>query len=201
MYEEGRADTAPWREAGKNALQTLQSKIAAGPGDYTKSPGYDFRLSQGVKALDNSGSARGSQLSGAQSKALTRFGQDYGTNDYQNFLSNYYQSLAPLQSMAGQGMTTANTSAAQGNQVGTSVGANMIAGGNAQAAGIMNANNAIVGNMSNASNQGVNNYMMYRYLNGAGNSAANLSGSESETYIPEASNALKGLFSDAEYLV
>lgn len=172
MYEEGRQDTAPWREAGENALKTLQDKIATGPGDYTKSPGYDFRLGEGVKVLDRSGSAKGNVLSGAQQKALTRYGQDYGTNDYQNFLANYYQSLTPYQSLAGQGMTTANTAATQGNQVGANIGANTINSGNAQAAGIMNANNAIVGNLSNASSAGVNNYMMWKYLNGAGAGAS-----------------------------
>jgi len=37
--EQGRADLAPWRQAGVDALGQLQSKIAAGPGEFEKSPG------------------------------------------------------------------------------------------------------------------------------------------------------------------
>jgi hypothetical protein len=175
-YEEGRADQTPWREAGQNALQTLQQKIAAGPGDYKKSPGYDFRMGEGTKAINNSAAARGGAQSGAASKALTRFGQDYATGDYQNFLGNYYQSLAPLQSLAGQGMTTANASASNANNVGANMAQNAVNIGNAQAAGTMNASNAITGNLSNMSNAGVNNYMMYKYLNGANTGAASTYG-------------------------
>ena len=161
MYEAGRADTMPWRVAGANALTQLQEKLRTGPGEYTKSPGYDFRLAEGVKTFENSSSAKGNVLSGATAKALTRYGQDYATGDYQNFLANYYQSLTPYQSLAGIGQTTAMQNAAQGNAVGANVGQNMINAGNAQAAGSINQANAITG----AANNAANNYMMWKYMN------------------------------------
>jgi hypothetical protein len=163
MFEEGRADTAPWRKAGETALNTLSSKIATGPGDYTSSPGYAFRTAEGQKAIERSAAAKGNVLSPATSKTLTRFGQDYATGDYQNFLANYYQSLTPYQSLAGVGQTTAMNTANQGNQVGASIGANTIAAGNAQAGGAINTANAITG----AANSGINNYLMWQYLNQA----------------------------------
>lgn len=165
MFREGLEATKPWREAGKNALSTLQSRVNEGPGSFVKSPGYDFRLAEGEKAILRNAAATGGSQGGRTLKALTRFGQDYATNDYDNFLARYYQSLTPYQSMAGIGLTTASQAAAQGNAVGAQVGQNMMNAGNAQAAGIMNSSNAITGNLSNASSSGVNNYMMWKYLN------------------------------------
>lgn len=160
MYYQGREDTAPWREAGESALNTLVAKVNAGPGDYTKSPGYDARLKEGTKAIERSAAARGGLLSGAAGKALTKYGQDYATNDYQNFLANYYNSLTPLQSLAGLGQTSANQSAVLANQTGQTIGQNTIAAGNAQAAGTINTANSITGNL----NSGINNYLTWKYM-------------------------------------
>lgn len=161
MFREGLEATAPWREKGEEALNTLAAKVNAGPGEFTKSPGYDFRLAEGTKALERSAAAKGNLFSGRTGKELTRFGQDYATNDYQNFLANYYASLTPLQSLAGVGMTTASQNAVLGNQAGAQIGQNTIAGGNALAGGQINQANAITG----ASNTAANNYLLWKYLN------------------------------------
>lgn len=165
MFYESRADTAPWREAGENALKTLVQKINAGPGTYTESPGYKFRLGEGLKAIDRSAAARGGLLSGRAVKEGTRFAEDYATGDYQNWLANYYASLTPYQSLAGVGQTTAAQNAAMGNQVGANVANTQFQGGvatgNALATGEINQANAITGGI----NSGLNNFMMWRYLN------------------------------------
>jgi len=161
MYYKGREDTAPWREAGTNALNKLVSKVNMGPGKFEESPGYQFRMDEGQKALERSAAARGNLFSGATGKALTRYGQDYATGEYQNFLANYYNSLTPYQSLAGVGQTTASQNALTGNQVAGQIGQNMMASGNAQAAGMINQANAYTG----ASNSGVNNYLMWKYMN------------------------------------
>ena len=157
MYAMSREDTAPWRKKGEDALNALATKIYAGPGDYTKSPGYDFRLAEGNKALERSAAARGSLLSGGTLKALTRYGQDYATSDYDNFLRRYYENLTPLQSLAGVGQSTAAQTAVQGNQVAGQMAANTLqagmVAGQAQAAGDINQANSIIGaNRSGASN-------------------------------------------------
>jgi hypothetical protein len=85
----------------------LLNKIQEGPGEFTESPGYQFRLGQGVQALERGAAARGRQLSGAQGKALTRYGQDYASNEYDNFLRRYYASLQPYEGMVDRGMTAA----------------------------------------------------------------------------------------------
>ena len=115
--EQGRADLAPWRQAGEGALKDLQGKIAAGPGEFEKSPGYQARLDEGQKAIDNRASMHGNVLSGATMKAAARFGQDYATQDYDNFLNRYYKSLTPYQELSGQGMQAASETAQQGLQV------------------------------------------------------------------------------------
>ena len=157
MYAMSREDTAPWRKTGEDALNALAAKINAGPGDHTRSPGYDFRLSEGEKAIQRSAAARGNLLGGGTLKALTRYGQDYATSDYDNFLRRYYESLTPLQSLAGVGQSTAAQTAASGNQVGGQIAANTlqagINAGQAQAAGEINQANSIIGaNRSGASN-------------------------------------------------
>jgi hypothetical protein len=59
---------APWREAGVNALGKLQSGDVMGQMD----PGYQFRLSEGMKALDRTAASRGGLLSGATLKGAQR---------------------------------------------------------------------------------------------------------------------------------
>lgn len=150
MYDQSREDLAPWREAGANALTTLVSKVNAGPGDYTKSPGYDFRLDEGNKNILARASAQGRYNSGATDKALLEYGQDYATNDYDNFLNRYYQSLTPLQSLAGVGQTTASNMASLNTQTGSNVGNYLTNAGEARASGYINKANAVTGGINNA---------------------------------------------------
>ena len=84
-------------------------------------------------------------MSGAQTKALTRYGQDYATADVDNYLRRYYDSLKPYQSMAGVGQTTASQGAQLGAQVGQSVGQNYLAAGRARASGYINQANVLSG--------------------------------------------------------
>ncbi len=107
FWEEEKAIEAPWRTAGETALGQLETKMAAGPGEYMASPGYAFRLGEGEKAINRAAAARGSFDSGAAGKALVRYGQDYATNDYDNFLRRYYESLQPYQTLAAMGNQTA----------------------------------------------------------------------------------------------
>ncbi len=101
----------PWRESGLDALGQLTEKLTAGPGEFTTSPGYEFRLAEGQKAIERSAAARGGVLSGRALQGIESFAQDTASQEYGNFLNQYYQSLAPLQQMSGQG---ANAAQAQG---------------------------------------------------------------------------------------
>lgn len=95
----------PYNKVGLNANQALTGQIAAGPygsaltsgvvgsalnpgsfDDYRASTGYDFRLGEGVKALGLNKWAAGTSQSGDTLRALTRYGQDFGSNEYQNYI-------------------------------------------------------------------------------------------------------------------
>jgi len=101
----------PWRQAGVDALGKLVKKIDAGPGDYKQSPGYKARLEEGKRAIDASSAARGGALSGRAVKEAMRFGQDYATRDYDNFLRRYYDSMQPLERLSQYGQSAASSQA------------------------------------------------------------------------------------------
>lgn len=54
-------------------------------------PGYDFRLQEGVRALDQSASAKGLLQSGAQQKAVTNYAQNLANQEYQSAYDRAYQ--------------------------------------------------------------------------------------------------------------
>lgn len=135
--------------------------------DMYKDPGYAFRLGEGVKALDRSAAARGGLLGGNQLRGVTQFGQDYGSQEYQNAFNRFQAErqarLNPLQSLAGQAQTSANTLTSAAGNLGNVLGESAINAGNARASGYMGSANAI----SNAIGQGVNYYGQQQYLDRA----------------------------------
>jgi hypothetical protein len=192
MFDIGRADLAPYREGGttaQNQLMTLLGiggdKTAQGYGrcakdfgmsDFTTDPGYQFRLEQGMKALNASAAAKGMGQSGANIKGATEYGQNLGSQEYQNAFNRYQTNrtaqLAPLQSLYAGGQAAAAGSAAQAGTLGANLGQTYtglgqglaqaaVAGGNAQASGYLNQANAV----TNALNQGMSSYMQGQYLN------------------------------------
>ncbi len=164
MFYQSREDTAPWREAGERALNLLAPKIEAGPGEFKpgEDPGYQFGYEQFVeKPLLRNASAQGSLGGGRSLKELTRYASDYASTKYDNFLSRWYQSLNPLQSMAGIGQTTATQNAQNALATGQSIGQNQIAAGNARATGYVNQGN-IWGNTASGL---VQNALDYYYMN------------------------------------
>jgi hypothetical protein len=64
-------------------------------------PGYQFRLQQGMQALQNSAAAQGTLLTGGTAAGIQRYGQDYASNEYQNVynraLGQYQQSYNQFQ--------------------------------------------------------------------------------------------------------
>ena len=122
MYYEGVARQQPWLEAGQIALNKLVPEATNyqnfGMEQFKQDPGYAFRMSEGMKALENSAAARGGLLSGATMKGIQRYGQDMASQEYMNAFNRYQVErqarLNPLQSLAGVGQTTANALAAGG---------------------------------------------------------------------------------------
>jgi hypothetical protein len=177
----------PFREAGLAAQNKLLGYLGLGAGDgrYTKDfsmgdyqadPGYAFRLSEGMKALDRTAASRGGLLSGATLRGAQRYGQDLASQEYQNAFNRYQvnrsNQLNPLQSLLGVGQTAtgqdisggANYASNVGNALGTFGAAqagNIIGAGNARASGYMGGANAI----SSGVGQGLNFYQNQNLVN------------------------------------
>lgn len=119
-------------------------------------PGYQFNLSQGQKAVTNANAARGLGVSGAALKGAATFASGLADSTYQNQFNNYqtqqtndFNRLAGLAQL-GQGSAAGVGAIAQ--QTGASIGSNLIGAGNAQAGADMATGNAVNGATSNVSN-------------------------------------------------
>lgn len=127
-------------------------------GDFKQDPGYAFRLSEGQKALERSAAARGGLISGGAMKAATRYGQDMGSQEYQNAYNRYQTNRAnqlnPLGSLAQSGQAAANFQSSNLGSYGTNVGNLMGQQGQSQAAGQIGMGNTF----SNAINTGISAY-------------------------------------------
>ena len=147
--------------------------------DFEGDPGYGFRMSEGMKALERSAAARGGLLSGATLRGVQRFGQDMASQEYQNAFNRYQvnraNQLNPLQSLMGAGQTGANALTNAAGTLGSGLAAGQMAAGNAQAAGLLGAGQArasgyvgMTNALTGALQSAVPNFMMYRYMNPGG---------------------------------
>lgn len=129
--------------------------------DLATEPGYAFRLSEGVNALNKQAAAKGGLISGAALKEAQRYGQDYASGEYQNAYNRYWnqrnQLLNPLQSLLGQGQTTAGAIGNAGQNYANQAGANMQNAAAARASGYVGGANALTSALSGA----VTPYMNY----------------------------------------
>jgi hypothetical protein len=165
-----------------------------GAGDFQADPGYAFRLSEGLKGMNATAAARGGLLSGNALRAGQEYGQQMGSQEYQNAFNRYQanraaqaqeygnafnrfqtertNTLAPLQSLAGVGQSA--TQQAQQAAQNYATGASGALGnfGNAQASNIIGQGNArasgYIGGANAASSavgQGLNFYQNRNLMN------------------------------------
>lgn len=204
MYEEGVARQQPFYEAGvagQNRLMDilgLSGRTGAegygsamrpfGMSDFQADPGYAFRMKEGLKGLDATAASRGGLISGNALRAAQAFGQDLGSQEYQNAYNRYQTNRAniidPLQKQAGQGGTVATTlgsagagyASGAGNTMMTSaanIGNLNVAAGNARASGYTgsaDAWNRALGGAAGTVVSGLNANQMYGGGYGAGSS-------------------------------
>ncbi len=149
----GAASGAATMEQLDSQIAELEGQIASamqaggGSPDYSafyKSPGYDFRLQEGINAIDKSAAARGSLMSGGITRELTRYGQGVASNEFNSYANR-------LASMAGIGQSATNATgqigsaaAGQFGQTSSALGQTIMAGGQAQASGIVDSSNAML---------------------------------------------------------
>jgi len=167
QYNQTREDQAPFREAGLTAQNRLMSLLgvggdpnAAGYGkygrdfgmaDYQADPGYQFRLSEGQRALAHSAGGRGGLVSGNSLKAMQDYAQNSASGEYANAFNRYQANrsnqLAPLQSLMGAGQSATNFIGQAGANNASTMGGYMTGGAAAQAAGQVGTANAITGGL------------------------------------------------------
>jgi hypothetical protein len=164
QYQQTREDQAPWRDAGKVALSQLVGGLAPGNeynrsftmSDYQADPGYQFRLSEGEKGINNASAARGSRYSGATLKALARFNSDQASQEYGKAYDRYNNDVSTrfnrLASVAGVGQTATNQTAAAGASAAATTGQAIQDAGTARASGYVGTSNAVNGALGQISN-------------------------------------------------
>jgi hypothetical protein len=118
MYEESVARQQPFLQTGTEMFNRLAAVQRGGPEAQNflqMDPGYQFRLSEGMKALDRQAAARGGLISGGALKAAQRYGQDLGSQEF----GAAYNRLA---SMANVGPQAAGVMSNLGQNYATNVG-------------------------------------------------------------------------------
>ena len=103
----------PYSEAGRWGLKGYQD-LLRNPSVIKDTPGYQFRLDQGLESLERSAAARGMLMSGATGEKLQEYGQNYATGQLQYSLGNMErlmqygatadQSIADIERWAGGGL-------------------------------------------------------------------------------------------------
>ena len=181
MYNQSRADLAPWRAAGERSLADLEriqgiyEGAVMDPNQYQQSPGYGWLQQQGIDTLKKG--ALGSGQFGGYSKDLVKFGQGLALQDYTGYLGRpgYLGRLEGLMNRyagtAQVGQTASGTLANLGQNTAGNLGNIYQNQGNALATGQINQANARTGMYQNLANIGTNyanQYALNNYLQNYG---------------------------------
>lgn len=174
QYDVTRADFAPYRETGATALGEYGALFGVGReglvspeeqeaarGRFKTSPGYEFRMGEGIRAFDRAASARGQLQSGGTGKALTRYAQGVASDEF----GSYANRLAQI---AGVGQAATGSTAAAGQTTAGNISGTLMAGGQAQAGALQNAATARASGFvgaSQAATGGVSNMLLMNAIN------------------------------------
>lgn len=179
LFEQQKEYQKPWYDVGREAIGQLWADFQSGaydPGkfNFEADPGYQFRLREGMKAIEGSAAARGGLLSGGAVKAGADYASGLASQEYQNAFNRYlsqedlknrrYNQFANI---AGIGQTAAGSMQTAGSEMGRQVGASTIASGNAIAQGALAAGQAQAGmwqNLGQTANQAIGNYLLYKSI-------------------------------------
>ncbi len=151
MYQQNREDLEPWRNVGMAALDRIEEtpsfQFSLEDFDFMADPSYDFRKQEGVNALDRSAASRGRTLSGAQDRAVTRYGSDLASQEYQNAFNRHQSSeinrfntergvydtnMNTNKSLAGVGQQATNSIQNAGSNATNALSRNLMTSGQAQ---------------------------------------------------------------------
>jgi hypothetical protein len=134
-YDLARADLAPYRAAGGTAITSGLAMLQPGY-DFTASPGYQYRLDQGLRGVENSAAAKGILQSGGTLKGIDREAQGLAAQDYNDQFNR-------MMSIASGGQQAATSTGQFGMETGRSIADLLTQAGNAKASGYIGSANAI----------------------------------------------------------
>ena len=146
QYDQTREDFAPWREAGGDAINRVGSLLSGDSSSFTKSPGYQFRLDEGTRNLENRFSVSGG--GGNAMRALNEYSQNFASNEYGNFFNQNLAAAGLGNSATG---ATAQAGANSANNISSQYG---MLGSDLGSIGLWNA-----GNQNNALQSGISNLL------------------------------------------
>jgi len=214
QYDTSQKEFQPWLQAGTGGINQLSQLLGIGPNNGTadygslsqpwtstfqaptgateqNDPGYQFRLDQGMKALQNSAAARGGLLTSGTAKDINNYAQDYASNEYNNvygralnqyelgyntFQQNQANQFNRLAALSGIGQTAAGTLGQLGQNAstntanimlgsGSTIGNDIMAAGAARGSGYVGGANALNGALTGAGNNISQLAMLYSLLN------------------------------------
>ena len=180
MYEEGVARQKPFYEAGVNALPGYLQGI--GPNgelvrgftsaDYQADPGYQFRLTEGLKQLGHTAGARGGLVSGQTLKGMQDYAQNSASAEYSNAYNRYRDTQAlrrnALAGVVGFAPTAAGSMTSSGQNYASGAGPQMYQQG-------VNTGNALIaGNQARESTYGNLGNAFSKYLSGGGSGGSSI---------------------------
>jgi hypothetical protein len=140
LFDTMRADQKPWLDAGKTALGKLGPLMdykKFSMNDFKADPGYQFRVDEGTRGVENSATARGMTLSGGALKGIERFRQGLASQAYgdafDRYQTEYNQATRVPLAVAGFGQTATNNMQQGAQNFGNTAGTIMGNAGNTQA--------------------------------------------------------------------
>lgn len=175
IFNKTQANLAPYIGAGNAATSELQDRLPALTAPITmdqstleKTPGYQFNLTQGLKATQNSAAARGLGISGAALKGAATFTTGLADSTYQNQFNNTNtnntNAYNRLKGLIDTGESAAAGQGSIGATTGANIGGDIVGGGNAQAAALNKTGNAVNNAFST-----IGGYAAYKGLYGSTN--------------------------------
>lgn len=208
FYGRGVGYQEPYMGAGAGATNQLAGLFGQG-GAYTRQPtleelqmdpGYAFRFSEGLRALNAGLGSSGMRGSGAALKAATRYGQEAGSQEYQSaynrFMANRAAATQGLQNLAGVGAGAAGTASGLAGQFGTNLMAQRFGAGSNLGTLAGNAGATTAGAYTGVAPTLAN----VASMNPLGQAAENAGAARASSYMGQASalsGALGGLGSNA----
>jgi len=200
---QAQAQLDPYTNFGREQISALSQHMGTQPGDYMD-PGYDFRLKSGSNAIMGNAAASGMLGSGDTLRALAQYGQDMGSQEYNNAFNRYLQKGQLLQGNVGMGEQAALAHGNLGMQGAGQYGNLAMQGADLNGRLVTNTGNAIAnaslagaGLQSNIASQmdpGASSRIWGNYLGGLGGMAMGAAGTMGAGGGSNIFSGLGGLF-------